>query len=61
MHRSLRREMLHGEWDGFLCVYVGRIANEKRIDLLIEALQDIPGVYLAIVGTVQVACRHRMK
>jgi glycosyltransferase involved in cell wall biosynthesis len=49
-YRSLRREMMFGEDDGILCVYVGRISREKRLDILIEALRQLDRVYLAIVG-----------
>lgn len=37
---------------GFLCVYVGRISNEKRLDVIIEAVKGLTGskAYLAIVG-----------
>jgi len=48
--RKLRGEMTFGDKKGFLCAYVGRISREKRIDVLIEAVQQIPGCYLAIVG-----------
>lgn len=47
---------MFGDTDGFLCVYVGRISNEKRMDVIIEAmraLQPGPGgqkAYLAIIG-----------
>ena len=47
---KLRSEMTFGDKKGFLCAYVGRISREKRIDVLIEAVQQIPGCYLAIVG-----------
>jgi glycosyltransferase involved in cell wall biosynthesis len=36
----------------FLCVYVGRISREKRLDILIDAVKDIEDIYLAIVGTI---------
>jgi glycosyltransferase involved in cell wall biosynthesis len=35
--------------DSLLCIYVGRLANEKRIDLLLEAART-PGVALTIIG-----------
>mmetsp|Transcript_31266 Transcript_31266/g.68944 ORF Transcript_31266/g.68944 Transcript_31266/m.68944 type:complete len:446 (-) Transcript_31266:85-1422(-) len=50
---SLRKEMMFGDADGFLCVYVGRISNEKRLDVVIDAMQRLAGssnAYLAIVG-----------
>jgi glycosyltransferase involved in cell wall biosynthesis len=34
----------------FLCVYVGRISKEKRLDVIVEAVKNIPGAYLAIIG-----------
>ena len=36
---ALRKEMMFGDESGFLCVYVGRISKEKRIDIMWEALQ----------------------
>jgi len=44
---------MFGDADGFLCVYVGRISNEKRLDVVIDAMQRLAGssnAYLAIVG-----------
>lgn len=41
---------MFGDPDGFLCVYVGRISKEKRLDIIIEALKHIPKAYLALVG-----------
>ncbi len=35
--------------DSLLCLYVGRLAREKRLDLL-RRVADLPGVALAIVG-----------
>lgn len=51
--RALRREMMFGDADGFLCVYVGRISNEKRLDIVIDVMRRLSGprrAYLAIVG-----------
>jgi phosphatidylinositol alpha 1,6-mannosyltransferase len=45
--------MMFGDAEGFLCVYVGRISNEKRLDVVIDAMQRLQGssnAYLAIVG-----------
>ena len=45
--------MMFGDKDGFLCVYVGRISNEKRLDIVIDAMRRLQGAsraYLAIVG-----------
>lgn len=45
--------MMFGDEDGFLCLYVGRISNEKRLDIMVEAVQRLKGdrkAYLAIVG-----------
>lgn len=51
-HRSaaMRHRLLNGRPpDALLCLYVGRLANEKRIDMLLE-LARTPGVALTIVG-----------
>lgn len=45
--------MTFGDPAGFLCVYVGRISEEKRLDILIEAIKKLSGArktYLAVVG-----------
>jgi glycosyltransferase involved in cell wall biosynthesis len=48
---ALRREFTFNDpTGGFLCVYVGRISKEKRIDLIVEAVRSIEGAYLAIIG-----------
>lgn len=47
---TLRKEMTFGHPKGFLCVYVGRISKEKRIDIIIEAVRQMDNTYLAIVG-----------
>ncbi len=44
---------MFGDESGFLCVYVGRISNEKRLDVIIDAVRNLRGeqkAYLAIVG-----------
>ena len=51
-HRSpeWRRRLLAGRPDdSLLCLYVGRLAKEKRLDLL-KQVARLPGVALAIVG-----------
>lgn len=51
-HRSpdMRARLLNGrDPASLLCVYVGRVANEKRIDLLRD-VATLPGVALTIVG-----------
>ena len=47
---KLRNEMMFGDKNGFLCVYVGRISKEKRIDVIVDAVKSLDGVYLAVVG-----------
>ena len=49
---KLRSEMLFGDAssEAFLCVYVGRISKEKRLDVIVEAVKNIPNAYLAIIG-----------
>lgn len=45
-----RAKLLNGrDPDSLLCIYVGRLANEKRIDLLLETART-PGVALTIIG-----------
>lgn len=41
---------MFGDINGFLCVYVGRISREKRLDIIIDAIREIDCVYLAIIG-----------
>jgi glycosyltransferase involved in cell wall biosynthesis len=51
--RALRKELTFGDPGGFLCVYVGRISNEKRLDLVLDAMSRLGGernAYLAIIG-----------
>jgi phosphatidylinositol alpha 1,6-mannosyltransferase len=48
--RQLREMLLNGrDPDSLLCVYVGRLAQEKRVDLLLETART-SGVSLAIIG-----------
>ena len=47
---SIRSAMTFGNEQGFLCVYVGRISREKRIDIIAEAIKTIDNAYLAIIG-----------
>ena len=51
-HRTeeMRARLLNGrDPDSLLCLYVGRLATEKRIDLLLE-IARLPGVALTVVG-----------
>jgi len=46
----MRARLLNGrDPDSLLCIYVGRLANEKRIDLLLDVART-PGVALTIIG-----------
>ena len=46
----MRRRLLNGRNpDSFLCIYVGRLANEKRLDLLLDVAR-LPDVSLSIIG-----------
>ena len=47
---KIRKEVMFGNEKGFLCVYVGRLSPEKRLDIIIEAIQNIDNAYLVIVG-----------
>jgi hypothetical protein len=42
-----------GNENAFLCVYVGRISKEKKIDVIVDALKGIKNAYLAIVGNAE--------
>jgi glycosyltransferase involved in cell wall biosynthesis len=45
-----RAQLLNGrDPDSLVCVYVGRLANEKRVDLLLETART-PGIALTIIG-----------
>jgi glycosyltransferase involved in cell wall biosynthesis len=47
---SLRARLLNGrDPNALLCIYVGRLANEKRVDLLLEVART-PGIALTIIG-----------
>ena len=47
---EVRRRLLNGrDPDSLLCIFVGRLAKEKRVDLLREAA-NTPGVALTIIG-----------
>lgn len=51
-HRSKawREKLLNGrDPSALLCIYAGRLANEKRVDLLLEVART-PGVALTIIG-----------
>jgi hypothetical protein len=43
MCRTLRSELTFGDPNGFLCLYVGRISKEKRMDVLVDASRTCPG------------------
>jgi phosphatidylinositol alpha 1,6-mannosyltransferase len=50
---AIRKELMFGDTSGILCVYVGRISNEKRMDVIIEAMRNVTGrraAYLALIG-----------
>jgi hypothetical protein len=68
INSALRSELMFGDKNGFLCVYVGRISNEKRMDVIMEAVRKLDGkrtAYLAIIGEcvdvyVYCACRNNL-
>lgn len=48
--RAWRERLLNGrDPSSLLCIYAGRLANEKRVDLLLEVART-PGVALTIIG-----------
>ncbi len=47
---AMRERLLNGrDQESLLCVFVGRLANEKRIDLLLDVARA-PGIALTIIG-----------
>jgi glycosyltransferase involved in cell wall biosynthesis len=47
---AMRARLLNGrDPAALLCIYVGRLANEKRVDLLLEVART-PGIALTIIG-----------
>ena len=49
---EIRKELMFGNNDGFLCIYCGRISREKRLDVIVSAVKSIPNAYLAIIGAI---------
>ena len=47
---AMRERLSGGRPDDFLAVYVGRITREKNVHLLRDALRNVDGVRLALVG-----------
>ena len=48
--QAWRDRLLNGrDPDSIICIYVGRLANEKRVDLLLDVAR-LPGVALTIIG-----------
>jgi glycosyltransferase involved in cell wall biosynthesis len=55
MFRQRRKELMFDDENGFLCVYVGRISGEKRLDIIIDAVKNLKikdnrKAFLAIIG-----------
>lgn len=48
---AMRQRLTDGEADKPLLIYVGRLSNEKRLDLLAPVIRQLPGVRLAFVGS----------
>src|SRR5690625_1167717 len=48
---AMRQRLTDGEAHKPLLVYVGRLSNEKRLDLLAPVIRQLPGVRLAFVGS----------
>ena len=47
---AMRRKMTQGNPDDTLLIYVGRLSDEKQIDHIRPALEQLPGTRLAIIG-----------
>jgi glycosyltransferase involved in cell wall biosynthesis len=47
---DMRREMTRGHPDDTVLIYVGRLSDEKRIEQIRPALEQLPGTRLALVG-----------
>lgn len=48
--QAMRERLSDGNPEDFLAIYVGRISREKNVPQLREALAQLPGVRLAMVG-----------
>ena len=55
---KIRDILTFGNRDAFLCIYTGRISNEKRIDLILGAVQKLDNAYLAVVGDGPIAAKY---
>eukprot|EP01038_Epipyxis_sp_PR26KG_P008282 gene8282-11211_t len=59
---QLRKEMMFGDENGFLCVYVGRISTEKKLDIIINAVKNLKdngvAAYIALVGDGPIAKQY---
>lgn len=49
--REMREKLTFGHPDDILILYVGRVAQEKSMDLMLRILDLIPNAWLAIIGT----------
>jgi len=50
-NNDMRFRMTGGHPEEFLIVYIGRLAEEKRLALLRDVVQGLPGATLCLVGT----------
>jgi glycosyltransferase involved in cell wall biosynthesis len=48
---NMRQRLTDGQVDAPLMVYIGRLSHEKRLEWLLPAIQNLPGVRLAFVGS----------
>lgn len=48
--QAMRSRLSNGHPEDFLAIYVGRISREKNVPQLRQALEQLPGVRLAMVG-----------